>query len=168
MNYLAQAINTVQAITDPEQRFHAANDLDDKLLRARTETAEIKRAAVEELRRLDFGYQRIATVLGLSKARIQQITKTPPVLRVYAIRDEDGRWYPEGADGLLGEGAYEEGVIHFQPANADLPLAGQKLVARYGQVDAEWSLYTVRVRHAGDVERAVGTTVAVHEAMVGA
>lgn len=168
MNRLDQILNDVQAIADPEERFRTASEFDDAILKARTVTADIKRGAVEELRRPDFGYQRIADIFGLTKARIQQITKTPPVLRVYAVRDEDGRWYPEGAEDLLPAGGYEEGLIHFQPANADLPLAGQKLVARYGQIDAEWSLYTVRVRHAGDVERAVGTTTAVHEALVGA
>lgn len=167
MQHLIRAINTVRAITDPAERFRAASNLDDMALRMRTEAADIKRTAVEELRRPDFGYQRIAATLDLTKARIQQITKTPPVLRVYAIRDQDGRWYPEGAENLLPEGNYGEGVIHFRPALDISPLAGQDLIARYGQVDDEWSLYTVRVRLPGNVEQSVGTTVAVHEAMVG-
>lgn len=167
MQHLIQAVNAVRGITDPEERFRAASELDDRALRLRTEAAEIKRAAVEEMRRPDFGYQRIADVLDLTKARIQQITKTPPVLRVYAIRDQDGRWHPEGAENLLPEGTYGEGVIRFRPAQDISPLAGQDLIARYGQVTDEWSLYTVRVRLPGDVEQAVGTTVAVHDAMMG-
>jgi hypothetical protein len=147
---LAQAVAEVQAIADPRQRLDEANRLDSALASARNEVAKIRRHTVNSMRSPATGYGRIAQMLGLSKARVQQIAREPgqPVLAAYAIRGESGQWY--GEPGLLPAARYRQApsFIPFTPADEDLPLAGQVLTVRYGEVAEEGkvSYYTVQIR----------------------
>lgn len=147
---LAQAVAEIRAIASPRERLDEANRLDNALASARAEVAKVRRDTVNSIRNPATGYGKIAQMLGLSKARVQQIAREPgqPVLAAYAIRDEAGQWH--GEPGLLPPGRYREApsFIPFTPANEDLPLAGQVLTIRYGEVAEEGkvSYYTVQIR----------------------
>jgi hypothetical protein len=147
---LAQAVAEVRAIADPRERLDEANRLDTALASARNEVAKIRRDTVNSMRSPVTGYGRIAQMLGLSKARVQQIAREPgqPVLAAYAIRDEVGQWH--GEPGLQPPGRFREApsLIPFTPADEDLPLAGQVLTVRYGEVvqQGKVSYYTVQIR----------------------
>jgi hypothetical protein len=147
---LAQAVAEVRAIADPRERLDEANRLDTALASARNEVAKIRRDTVNSMRNSTTGYGRIAQMLGLSKARVQQIARDPGqhVLAAYAIRDEAGQWH--GEPGLLPSGRFREApsFIAFSPADEDLPLAGQALTVRYGEIvqEAKVSYYTVQIR----------------------
>ncbi len=96
------------------------------------------------------GYGKTVQMLGLTKARVQQIAREPgqPVLAAYAICDEAGQWH--GEPDLLPPGRYREApsFIPFTPADENLPLAGQALIARYSEVAEEGKVsnYTVQIR----------------------
>jgi hypothetical protein len=147
---LAQAVAEIQQIANLRERLDEANRLDSALASARAEVAKIRRDTVNSMRSPATGYGKIAQMLGLSKARVQQIAKEPsqPVLAAYAIRDEAGEWH--GEPDLLPRGRYREApsFIAFTPADEDLPLAGQVLTIRFGEVTEEGkvSYYTVQIR----------------------
>jgi hypothetical protein len=147
---LAQAVAEIRAITDPRERLVEANRLDTALASARNEVAKIRRDTVNSMRSPATGYGKIAQMLGLSKARVQQIARErgQPVLAAYAIQDEAGQWH--GEPGLLPPGRFREApsFIAFSPADEDLPLAGQVLTVRYGEVvqTGRVSYYTVQIR----------------------
>lgn len=147
---LARAIAEIRAIPDARERLDEANRLDSALAAARTEVARIRRDTVNSLRNPGTGYGRIAQMLGLSKARVQQLAREPgqPVLAAYAIRDETGQWH--GEPDLLPPRHYLDApsYIPFTPADENLPLAGQALVVRYGDAMGEGnvSYYTVQIR----------------------
>jgi hypothetical protein len=147
---LAQAVAEIRAIPNPRERLDEANRLDSALASARAEVAKIRRDTVNSIRNPVTGYGKIAQMLGLSKARVQQIAREPghPILAAYAIRDEAGQWH--GETDLLPPGLYREApsFIPFTPADEDLPLAGQVLTVRYGEVGEEGriSYYTVQIR----------------------
>ncbi len=147
---LAQAVAEVRAIPGPRERLDEANRLDSALASARADVAKIRRDTVNSIRNPATGYGKIAQMLGLSKARVQQIAREPgqPVLAAYAIRDENGQWH--GEPDLLPPGRYREApsFIAFTPADENLPLAGQVLTVRYGEVAEEGkvSYYTVQIR----------------------
>jgi hypothetical protein len=147
---LAQAVAEIQGIANPRERLDEANRLDSALAVARAEVARIRRDTVNSMRNPATGYGKIAQMLGLSKARVQQIAKEPgrPVLSAYAIRDEAGEWH--GEPDLLPRGRYREApsFIAFTPADEALPLAGQVLTVRYGEIPEvdKISYYTVQIR----------------------
>jgi len=147
---LARAVAEIRAIADPRARLDEANRLDNAMASARAEVAKIRRDTVNSIRNPGTGYGKIAQMLGLSKGRIQQIAKEPgqPVLAAYAVRDEAEQWH--GEPQLLPPGRYREApsFIPFTPADEDLPLAGQRLTIRYGEVAEEGkvSYYTVQIR----------------------
>lgn len=147
---LAQAVAEIRAIATPRERLDEANRLDNALAAARVEVARIRRDTVNGMRTPATGYGKIAQMLGLSKARVQQIAQGPgqPVLVAFAIRDEAGQWH--GEPDLLSTGSYGEApsFVPFTPADETLPLAGQTLLVRYGEVAEEGkvSYYTVQIR----------------------
>src|SRR5260221_14348987 len=89
---LDQAVAAVRKITAPELRFREAGSLDNALAAARSDLAQIRRDAVNQLRAPEaaYGYGSIAGRLGLTKGRVQQIANTPPKSypAAYAFRDE--------------------------------------------------------------------------------
>jgi len=147
---LAQAVAEIQEIANPLERLDEANRIDNALAAARAEVAKIRRDTVNSMRTPATGYGKIAQMLGLSKGRVQQIAREPgqPVLAAYAICDEADQWH--GEPNLLPKGHYREApsFIAFAPADEDLPLAGQVLTVRYGEVTepGKVSYYTVQIR----------------------
>lgn len=168
MDHINAAIAELQAITDPETRVRSAGDLDDLLVHAREIVREVKAAAVRSMRDSagSVGYGRIGAALGLSRARVKQIIDTPRTPAVYAYRDQDGMWRPDGAEGLLPEGEYYESDLGFEPATPR-PEAGQRLRLRIGPVDANQvplSLHAIHVeRPDGNARRVIATQALLDE-----
>lgn len=168
---LAQAVAEIRAIANPLERLDEANRLDNALASARAEVAKVRRDTVNSIRNPATGYGKIAQMLGLSKARVQQIAREPgqPVLAAYAIRDQAGQWH--GEPGLLPPGRYREApsFIPFTPADEDLPLAGQVLTIRYGEVAEEGkvSYYTVQIRRDDDGPLNLRMSYPVQDALFG-
>jgi len=148
---LDRAIAAVRRIDNPELRFYEAGQLDAAMATARSDLAQIRREAVNQLRAPEgmYGYGRLAGLLGLTKGRVQQIANTPArsYPAAYAFRDEHGTWH--GAPDLLPRGAYEQAptLIPFSPADRYNPLSGQTLLIRYGDVGGQQpvSTYTLPV-----------------------
>lgn len=67
-----------RAITDPRTRVHAANAAIDEHRQAIGELAQIARDTVAELRAAGASYGQIATQLGISRSRAQQLATPPP------------------------------------------------------------------------------------------
>jgi hypothetical protein len=169
---LDQAVAAVRQITDPEMRFREAGNLDAALATARSDLAQIRRDAVNQMRapQTAYGYGSIAGRLGLTKGRVQQIANTP--LRTYpsayAFRDEHGTWH--GTLDLLPEGRYAEAptLIPFNPAYRYNPLGGQTLLVRYGDIGDKQpvSTYTLPVSQDGQQVN-LRMTSAVQDALFG-
>lgn len=168
---LAQAIAEIRVIASPRQRLEEANRLDGALAAARAEVARIRRDTVNGMRNQATGYGKIAQMLGLSKARVQQIARDQgqPVLAAYAIRDQAGHWH--GEPDLLQPGRYRQApsFMPFTPADQTLPLAGQALLIRYGQVAEEGkvSYYTVQIRRGDASPLNLRMTYPVQDALFG-
>lgn len=168
---LAQAVAEIRTIASPRERLDEANRLDGALAAARAEVAKIRRDTVNGMRTPATGYGKIAQMLGLSKARVQQIAREPgqPVLAAYAIRDEAGHWH--GEPDLLPSGRYGEApsFIPFTPADQTLPLAGQSLIVRYGEVaeDGKVSYYTVPIRRGDNSQLNLRMSYPVQDALFG-
>ena len=145
----------MRALGDPELRFYEAGSLDDALARARTDVAQIKRDAVNQLRdpAAAYGYGSIAERFGLTKGRVQQIANTPrrTYPSAYAFRDEHGTWH--GEPRLIPADRYREAptLTPFSPADKYNPLAGQTLIVRYGDIGGSRpvSTYTLPVDQDG-------------------
>ena len=124
-----------------------------------------------EMRTPARGYGTLASRLGITKGRVQQIVNAPtkgyPV--AYAFRDADGVWH--GEPDLLPRGRYADCPTPrpFEPADEFNPLHGQELLVRCGEVPkgVEVSLYTVHIVRQDGVPTVVRSTEAVQDALFG-
>lgn len=169
MTLIDQAIQHARAIPDPYARIKEADQLDEALATARSVVAKIKRDAINSLRTRTIGYGSIATRLGLTKTRVQQIanipTKTIPV--AFAIRDEHGQWY--GDPNLLGEYTDLVSACPFAPADQFNPLAGHTFAVRCAALpdDEDLSLNALYLRDDDGGIKSARMTHAVYAALFG-
>jgi hypothetical protein len=169
MTHIDQALKDARAILDPYARIKQADQLDEALATARSVVAKIKRDAINSLRTPTTGYGSIATKLGLTKTRVQQIanipTKTIPV--AFAIQDEHGQWH--GNPALVTEYAQLTAAYPFAPADQFNPLAGHTFTVRCAALadDEDLSLNALHLRNNDGGITPARMTHAVYTALFG-
>jgi hypothetical protein len=163
-----------QAADEPElvKRAAQAAQIQRDLAQGSEEAAAIYRRAIEKLKESDMSYGQISAALAIARGTVQghaehsRRTGLVPGL-IFAIRDQDGRWYPDPPEAILPHGPYATGDSIKIRADRPSRFAGRELLCAYedtpsGRIPDDSPGYAYLLTRYGRPRR---TTRAVHDAI---
>lgn len=169
---LRRALDQAADEPDPVKRAEQAAQIQRDLAQGSGEAAAIYRHAIEKLKESNMSYGQISTALAIARGTVQghaehsRRTGLAPGL-IFAIRDQDGHWYPDPPEAILPCGPYTAGDSIKIRGDRPSRFAGQDLVCAYedtptGRIPDDSPGYAYLLTKYGRPRR---TTRAVHDAI---